>query len=137
MAGYLSATRGPFVSYGNTPRSDQLDTITAGLPNLNPLPTGSKTTTCISADLAGPVATFQAGAIPLAPRGAAAVWFTVHHRAMPFETGHLGVLVQVEPIRTAATRAVSALGVHVPPGSAIDGIQKGAWALISLAGCRQ
>ncbi len=42
MAGYLSATRGPFVNYGNTPRNDQLDTITARLPDLNPLSTGSK-----------------------------------------------------------------------------------------------
>jgi hypothetical protein len=32
MAGYLSATRGPFASYGNTPHSDQFDTITAACP---------------------------------------------------------------------------------------------------------
>jgi len=30
------------VSYGNTPRSDQFDTITARLPGLRPLSTGSK-----------------------------------------------------------------------------------------------
>jgi hypothetical protein len=34
MAGYLSATRGLFANYGNTPRSDQTDTITARLPGL-------------------------------------------------------------------------------------------------------
>jgi hypothetical protein len=37
MAGYLSATRGPFVSYGNTPHSDQFDTTTADLPDLDPV----------------------------------------------------------------------------------------------------
>jgi hypothetical protein len=42
MAGYLSATRGPFVSYGNTPHSDQIYTVTARLPDLHPLSTGSE-----------------------------------------------------------------------------------------------
>ncbi len=33
MAGYLSATRGSFASYRNTPHSTQIDTITTRLPN--------------------------------------------------------------------------------------------------------
>jgi hypothetical protein len=34
------------VSYGNTPCSDQLDTITARLPDLTPLSTGSYRISC-------------------------------------------------------------------------------------------
>jgi hypothetical protein len=35
MAGYLSATRGLFANYGNTPRGDQTVTTTARLPDLS------------------------------------------------------------------------------------------------------
>ena len=44
MAGYLSVTRGPFASYGNTPHSNQFDALIAHPPGPHPLSTGSKRT---------------------------------------------------------------------------------------------
>src|SRR6516164_8085977 len=45
-----------------------------------------------------------------------AVWVAVHHRAAPSKADRSRAMVQIEPIRTTATRAANAVRVRALPG---------------------
>src|SRR5262249_1155926 len=64
-----------------------------------------------------------------------AVWVAVHHRAPPSRKDRSVALVQLEPIRTTATRAADAVRVRALPGFKSPSLRRAAfrWSLPGAA----